>query len=117
MVIDDAIDVAAGAGEKIIDTNEVGAVFKQTLAQVRAEKTGAAGHNHTRFEMHKQQPPRDQSPLRAYGSSLSITARPPGHTTPSRRLVAIICASEWTLSVRRRLCRCEEDGDSSVAGQ
>ena len=56
VVVDDAIDVAPGAGEKVIDADEVGAVFEQALAQMRAEKTGTAGHNHTRFEMHFQQP-------------------------------------------------------------
>jgi hypothetical protein len=64
VVVDDAIDVAPGAGEKVIDTDEVGAVFEQALAQMRAEKSGTAGHNHTGFEMHIQLPlERDQKPI------------------------------------------------------
>ena len=54
MVVDHAIDVAAGAGEKVIDADDIGAVFEQALAQMRAEKSGAAGHNHAGFEMHIQ---------------------------------------------------------------
>jgi hypothetical protein len=55
VVVDDPIDVAAGTGEKVIDADEVGAVFEQALAQMRAEKSGTAGHNHACFKMHYQQ--------------------------------------------------------------
>ena len=66
VVVDDAIDVAAGAGEKVIDADQVGAVREQALAQMRAEKSGAAGHNHPGFEMHLQQPLKQiRYPLRA----------------------------------------------------
>ena len=56
VVIDHAIDVAACAGEKIIDADDVGAVLEQALAKMRAEKSGAAGHKHAGFEMHIPQP-------------------------------------------------------------
>ena len=56
VVIDHAIDVAACAGEIVIDADDIGAVFKQTLAKMRAEKSGAASHNHAGFEMHSQLP-------------------------------------------------------------
>ena len=65
MVVDDAIDVAAGAGEKVIDTDDIGAVLEQALAQVRAEKSGTAGHNHAGFEMHSQQPLKRSVPIAA----------------------------------------------------
>ena len=34
VLVDDAIDVAPGAGEKVIDADEVGAVLEQALAQM-----------------------------------------------------------------------------------
>ena len=42
VVVDDTIDVAAGAGEKVIDADEVSAVLEQALTQMRAEKSGTA---------------------------------------------------------------------------
>ena len=38
------LDIALGAGEKIVDAQHVVAVRKQSIDQVRAEKAGAAGH-------------------------------------------------------------------------
>jgi hypothetical protein len=56
VVADDAIDVASCPGEKVVDADEVSAVLEQALAQMRAEKPGAPGHNHACFEMHVQKP-------------------------------------------------------------
>jgi hypothetical protein len=50
--------------KKVIDADEVSAVLEQALTQMRAEKSGTAGHNHTGFEMHIQLPlERDQKPI------------------------------------------------------
>ena len=56
VVIDHAIDIAARAGEIIVDADDVGPIFEQTLAKMRAEKTGASSHNHACFEMHARPP-------------------------------------------------------------
>jgi hypothetical protein len=53
-----------GTGEKVVDTDDIGPALEQAFAQMRAEKSGTAGHNHAGFKMHGRQPPRDQSPLR-----------------------------------------------------
>jgi hypothetical protein len=45
-------DVALGAGEEIVDADEVGASLQQALAQMRTEKSGSAGHENAFFEMH-----------------------------------------------------------------
>ena len=41
-----------GAGEEIIDADDVGALVQQALAEVRAQEAGAAGHQNALFEMH-----------------------------------------------------------------
>jgi hypothetical protein len=46
------VDVAPGAGKKIIYANNVRASFDETLAKVRPQKTGAAGYQDASFEMH-----------------------------------------------------------------
>jgi len=40
-------DVVFGAGEEVIQADDIVAVFQQTLAQVRAEETGTAGDERT----------------------------------------------------------------------
>src|SRR5262249_19056237 len=52
IVADEMGDVALGAGEEIVDADEVGATLQQALAQMRAEKAGTAGHQNALFEMH-----------------------------------------------------------------
>ncbi len=52
MMIEHALNVAPCSGEIVIDTEDIGALLEQTLAQMRAEKSGAPGDQHTRFEMH-----------------------------------------------------------------
>jgi hypothetical protein len=49
---DEMRDVAFGAGEEIVDSDEVGASLQQALAQMRAKKAGPAGHENGFFEMH-----------------------------------------------------------------
>jgi hypothetical protein len=52
LVADDMRDVTLGAGEEIVDADEIGAALQQALAQMRAEKTGPAGHENAFFKMH-----------------------------------------------------------------
>jgi hypothetical protein len=52
LVADDMGDVALGAGEEIVDTDEIGAALQQALAQMRAEKARPAGHENSLFKMH-----------------------------------------------------------------
>ena len=49
---DEMGDVALGAGEEIIDADDVRAPLQQALAQMRAEEAGAAGHENTFFKVH-----------------------------------------------------------------
>jgi hypothetical protein len=42
-VIEQRRDVVLGAGEEVIDTDHIMAIGQQALAQMRAEKAGAAG--------------------------------------------------------------------------
>ena len=52
MVIERCVDIAPRAGEIVVDADDAGALFQQPLAQVRAEKSGAAGYQHAGFKMH-----------------------------------------------------------------
>ena len=52
LVIEQVLDVAAGAGEEIVDADDIGALGQQALAQMRAEEAGAAGDQNALFEMH-----------------------------------------------------------------
>ena len=49
---DEMRDVALGAGEEIVDADDVVAALQQALAQMRAEEPGPAGHEYPLFEMH-----------------------------------------------------------------
>jgi hypothetical protein len=42
--------------KKVVDADDIGAVLEQAFAQMRAEKSGATGHNHACFEMHVHKP-------------------------------------------------------------
>ena len=42
-VVEQMRDVALGAGEEVVDADDVVAAFEQPVAQMRAEKAGAAG--------------------------------------------------------------------------
>ena len=55
-VIDDAIDIAARTGEIVIDADDIGVIFEQTLAKMRAKKSGAARYNDACFKMHVKHP-------------------------------------------------------------
>jgi len=52
MMVEHAVDIAPGAGEIIIGADNAGAALEQALAQVRAEKPGAPGHQHAFFQVH-----------------------------------------------------------------
>jgi hypothetical protein len=52
LVIEQMLDVAAGAGEKIVEADDIGAVVEQALAQMRAQKACATGDQNSCFEMH-----------------------------------------------------------------
>ena len=80
------VDIAPRAGEIIIDADDAGAGVKQTLAEMRAEKSGAAGDQYALFEVHAHSlPPR--APLiaqcdrawRAYKRSLINAKSVAGH--------------------------------------
>ena len=52
LVVQQMLDIAARAAEEIIDADDVGALRKQPLAKVRAEKTRPAGYQDLLFKMH-----------------------------------------------------------------
>jgi hypothetical protein len=52
-MIKHTFDVAACTGKIIIDADDISALLKQSLAEVRTEKSGTAGDQHTGFEMQK----------------------------------------------------------------
>ena len=52
VVVEQVIDIAPRAGEIIVDAQHAGAALEQAVAKVRAEKSGAPGHQHACFEMH-----------------------------------------------------------------
>ena len=43
-VVEQVLDVALGAGEEVVDAQDVMTLCDQTIAQVAAEKAGATGH-------------------------------------------------------------------------
>src|SRR5262245_48318632 len=53
------LDVAPGAGEKVVDADHFRALRQQPVAQMRAQKAGAAGHHDALLEVHepKRRPP------------------------------------------------------------
>jgi hypothetical protein len=51
-VIEQALDIAAGADEEIVDAGDDRPVGQQALTQMRAEKAGATGDQHAFFQMH-----------------------------------------------------------------
>src|SRR5439155_11082649 len=51
---DEVLDVAADAGEEIIDADDIALPGDQPLAQVRAEKPGTAGDQNAFFQMHQR---------------------------------------------------------------
>ena len=51
-VVEQVFDIAACAGEEIVDADHVRAFVHQSVAQVRSEEAGAAGYQDARFEMH-----------------------------------------------------------------
>jgi hypothetical protein len=51
MMIEHALDVTPRSGEIIIDADDIGALLEQTLAEMRAEKSGSSSDQHTRFEV------------------------------------------------------------------
>jgi hypothetical protein len=50
-MIEHPLNIAPRTGEIIIDADDISTLLKQTLAQMRAEKSGATSDQHTRFEM------------------------------------------------------------------
>ena len=43
MMVEHTFDVAPCSGKIIVDADDIGALLEQAFAQVRAEKSGAAG--------------------------------------------------------------------------
>ena len=54
VVIEHGVDIAPRAGEIIVGADDARALRQQPLAQMRTEKAGAAGHQHTGFKMHRR---------------------------------------------------------------
>ena len=52
-VVQQMLDIASGAGEKIVEANDLRPFGQQAFAKVRAQKTGAAGHQNPLLEMHQ----------------------------------------------------------------
>ena len=49
-------DVSLLAGEKIVYTEDLCATFEELLAEMRAKKTSATGHQNTLVDMHRTNP-------------------------------------------------------------
>jgi hypothetical protein len=45
-------DVALGAGEEVVDTDEIGTALQQTVAQMGTEKAGSPGDEDSLFNVH-----------------------------------------------------------------
>ncbi len=45
-MVEQVLDVALGAGEEVVDAQDVMALLDEPVAQVAAQETGAAGHEH-----------------------------------------------------------------------
>jgi hypothetical protein len=52
VVVQKAIDIAARSGEIIIDANDAGTLFEQSLAAMGAKKSDPASYQYPSFEMH-----------------------------------------------------------------
>ena len=53
LLTDQVLDVAARAGEKIVDTEDLMAASEQGLAKKRADEPGPSGHKNTLTKMHR----------------------------------------------------------------
>ena len=62
MMIEHPVDIATRPGEIVVDADDAGAALEQSLAQVRAEKPGAARDQHAFFEVHPRSLPKPTSP-------------------------------------------------------
>jgi hypothetical protein len=52
LVIEQVLDVLSGAGEEIVDAEDIGALRQQPFAQMRPEKPGPARHQNAPLKMH-----------------------------------------------------------------
>ena len=52
LVVEQMLDVAPRAGEEIVEADDLRALRQQALAEMRAEKAGAAGDQNTLLQMH-----------------------------------------------------------------
>jgi hypothetical protein len=55
-IVAQMIHISVGAGIEVVDAQNLSAVFKKTLAQVRAEKARASGNKNPLFDMHALPP-------------------------------------------------------------
>ena len=51
-VVEEMLDILASAGEEIVQAKYVGALGNLSLAVLRAEEAGAAGHQNSLLQMH-----------------------------------------------------------------
>jgi hypothetical protein len=56
LLANEMLDVAARAGEEIVDTDYFRALRQQAVAQMGAEEAGAAGHHDALLKMHNSNP-------------------------------------------------------------
>jgi len=56
-MVEQGLNVTARAREKIIETQDVGTVFKEPLTKMGSKETAPASHKYARFEMHLEEPP------------------------------------------------------------
>jgi hypothetical protein len=52
LVINQMLYVASGAGEEVVEADDLRALSQQAFAEVRAQKTGPTGHQYTLRKMH-----------------------------------------------------------------
>jgi hypothetical protein len=53
-MVEKMLDILPGAGKKIIDAENICALRQEPLAQVRAEKSRAAGNQNSLLQMHRE---------------------------------------------------------------
>jgi hypothetical protein len=73
LAADQVLDIALGAGEKVVDADDVGAGRIEPVAQVGAEKTRPAGYQDSLLKMHVH--PDDSRVVNRASPSRSATRR------------------------------------------
>ena len=53
LVVEQMLDIVPGAGEEIVQADDLRALRQEPFTKVRAQKTRPAGHQYTLLEMHQ----------------------------------------------------------------